>query len=444
MVVIGLLVVLGGLALLSERVGLPAPRLETPANPSLLGGRGPIALRFQQDMERISVETLLSFEPAWSGEWSWQDDRTLVFNAATAQPPESLIKLIIQPGARSRDGRELRSQVELVMKVRPLEVVYVGSPLDAPELWRIGLDGSNATQITQSGGRVFDFAVSPDGEHIIYSRANLRDGSDLILIDRQGESERVLVECGMYACVEPNWTPDGEHIAYTRYASGLTASLNDGVGQIYSVNVESGRSALLFNNPGLVGFMPIFAPDGLSLSFYDLGQQAIRLVNLLDGSSSVIPSQVTGRGVWSPDGGQLLVVDVDGDSLIPTTTIFRLDLENRSVSRFFPDTFLVLDASLPDWSADGRWLVGGIQSESFQEGKQLWLFDAQGTPLYPITENPQYTHTGYRWAPAGGMVVMQRFNLGNSSQLPEILLWEMENNHLTILAQNGALPQWLP
>ncbi len=439
-----LLVVLGGLALLSERVGLPAPRLVTPSNPSALGGRGPVIVRFQQDMEHDSLENRLSFEPAWNGHWVWQDDRTLLFRAVSAMPPESRIRLHIQPGAQSQDGRELRNPVAFEMRVRPLQIVYIGSPQQAPELWRIGADGEDALQLTQSGGRVFDYAVSPDGESIIYSRENLRGGSDLILIDRQGGSERMLVEGGMYACVEPSWTPDGQYIAYTRYETGLASSLIEGGGQIYSVNVESGSSALLFNNPGLKGFLPVFAPDGLSLSFYDSGQQAIRLVNLLDGSSAVIPSRAAGKGAWSPDGTELVVADIHGDSLIPVTTLFRLDLQDRNVSRFFTDTFTVLDVSLPDWSSDGKWLVVGIQTQSFQEGKQLWLFDSDGTPVRPITGDPQLTHTGYRWAPAGGWVVLQRFNLGASNQPPEIVLWNLENDRLTILTEDGALPQWLP
>ncbi len=441
---VGLLIVLGGLVMISERVGLPAPRLESPANLSALGGRGVVILRFQQDMERDSLQGRLLFEPAWGGRWVWQDDRSVVFRPDSALPPDSQVRLQIQPGLKSKDGRELRRQVEFDMRVRPLQIVYLGSPQQAPELGRVGMDGENPVQLTQSNGRVFDYAVSPDGEKILYSRENLRGGSDLILIDREGNNERVLVECGMVACAEPSWTPDGQYVAYTRYDTGLASSLINASGQIYSVNVESGSSALLFNNPGLRGFLPIFAPDGLSLSFYDSGQQAIRLVNLLDGSSSIIPSRVAGRGSWSPDGAELVVADIEGESLIPVTTLFRLDLRNRTVSRFFPDSFTVLDVSLPDWSPDGAWLVAGVQTESFQEGKQLWLFDLQGTPQYSITVDSQYTHTSYRWAPAGGWVVFQRFNLGTSSQPPEILLWNMADDRLTLITQNGALPQWLP
>ncbi len=158
----------------------------------------------------------------------------------------------------------------------------------------------------------------------------------------------------------------------------------------------------------------------------------------------MIPSRAAGKGAWSPDGTELVVADIHGDSLIPVTTLFRLDLQDRNVSRFFTDTFTVLDVSLPDWSSDGKWLVVGIQTQSFQEGKQLWLFDSDGTPVRPITGDPQLTHTGYRWAPAGGWVVLQRFNLGASNQPPEIVLWNLENDRLTILTEDGALPQWLP
>jgi TolB protein len=439
-----LVLVLAILALASYQIGLPEPQVVFPSESGLIGGRGPVEVRFQQEMDRLSVENRLSFEPAWQGKWRWLDDRTLRFFPNTTLGEGTRLKLVVAEGARSRDGRVLRQPFEVDLSIRPASLVFLGDPLYSPELLRLNPLSGESQSITASAGRVFDFAVSPDGEKIIYSRINLRDGSDLVLINRDGSGEKVLVECGDFACIEPAWTTDGRFVAYTRYESGLTASLIEGIGNIYIVDVESGLSNLLFNNPGLYGSLAVFSPDGSSVSFYDFGEQAIRLVNLQDGSSSIIPSRVAGRGSWSPDGGTLIVADWDGEGTIPTSTLFRLDLQTRSVSRFFDDSFEVLGVSLPEWSPDGDLVVCGVQTQSAQEGKQLWLFDRNGKPVMQITNDPQMNYSSYQWSPDGQRLVFQQINLSQSNDTPKILMWYRADQKVETLFENGAFPQWMP
>jgi len=432
------------LALISDLVGLPQPQVVFPAQDGMIGGRGPVELRFQQDMERFSVESRLSFEPAWQGVWRWLDDRTIRFFPNTTLREGNSLKLILAEGARSRDGRVLRQPFEAALKIRPAALVFLRDPLISAELVRMDpLSGENSF-LTDSGGRVFDFAVSPDGERIIYSRINLRGGSDLVLIRRDGSEEKVLVKCAEFACIEPAWTPDSRYVAYTHYESGLTASMVEAVGKIYILDVESGSSNLLFNNPGLYGALPSFSPDGTAVSFYDFGENAIRLVNLVDGSSSIIPSRVTGRGSWSPDGATLIVADWDGEGTIPRSTLFRLDLASRSVSRFFDDSFEVLDVSLPAWSPDGELLICGLQTESRQEGKQLWLFERSGQSVQQITGDPQMNYSSYQWSPDGNRVVFQQVNLSQSDDAPKVLIWYRADNRIETLFNNAAFPQWMP
>lgn len=432
------------LALVSYQIGLPEPQIVFPSESGMIGGRGPVEVRFQQEMERFSVESRLSFEPVWQGKWRWLDDRTIRFFPNSTLGEGTLLKLVLAEGARSRDGRLLRQPFEVDLRIRPASLVFLSDPLYSPELLQLDPLTGEKHAITTSAGRVFDFAVSPDGEKIVYSRINLRDGSDLVLINRDGSEEKVLAECGDYACIEPTWTADGRYIAYTRYESGLTASLVEGIGKIYIIDVENGSINLLFNNPGLYGSLAVFSPDGSMVSFYDFGEQAIRLVNLQDGSSSIIPSRVAGRGSWSPDGSTLIVADWDGEGTIPISTLFRLDLQTRSVSRFFDDSFEVLGVSLPMWSPDGELVVCGIQTQSRQEGKQLWLFDRNGKLILQITNDSQMNYSSYQWSPDGQRVVFQQINLSQSNDSPKILIWHRADQRIETLFENGAFPQWMP
>ncbi len=439
-----LVFVLAALALIAFQIGLPAPQVVFTDQAGVIGGRGPIELRFQQDMERSSVESRLHFTPQWEGTWRWMDDRTIRFFPSSTMGEGITFTLTLDQGARSRDGRLLRQPFEVDLHIRPALLVILSDPLGLAELVRMSPITADHYPLTATGGRVFDFAVSPDGEKIVYSRINLRDGSELVLINRDGTGERVLVECGESACIEPAWTPDSRYVAYTRYESGLTASLMDGIGKVYVVEVATGLNNPLFNNPGLYGSLPVFSPDGSAVSFYDYGEQSIRLVNFVDGSSSIIPSRIAGRGVWSPDGGTLLVADWDGEATIQRSSLFRLDLETRTVSRFFDESFEVLDVSLPAWSPDGEFVICAVQTESRQEGKQLWMFDPNGNPLIRITDDPQMNYSSYQWSPDGKMVVFQQVNLAQSNDTPKIFIWYRDDQRVEMLFDNGAFPQWMP
>ncbi len=67
-------------------------------------------------------------------------------------------------------------------KPRELQVVFL-SPVDAPELWRVAVAGGEALPLTETGGQVYDFAVSHTGEWIAYSADNDAGGQDLWLLE---------------------------------------------------------------------------------------------------------------------------------------------------------------------------------------------------------------------------------------------------------------------
>jgi len=67
-----------------------------------------------------------------------------------------------------------------------------------------------------------------------------------------------------------------------------------------------------------------------------------------------------------------------------------------------------------------------------------------GDLVRPITQNPSATHAAYSWSPDGSKAVFQRFQLGASDNLPEIILWDFSSGEQQVLVVDGALPQWMP
>jgi Tol biopolymer transport system component len=63
--------------------------------------------------------------------------------------------------------------------------------------------------LTDSDGRVVDFAVSVDGRQIAYSLRNEEGGSDLYRMDSDGGGQARLIACGKDLCQQLAWSPNG-------------------------------------------------------------------------------------------------------------------------------------------------------------------------------------------------------------------------------------------
>jgi Tol biopolymer transport system component len=167
-------------------------------------------------------------------------------------------------------------------------------------------------------------------------------------------------------------------------------------------------------------------------------------VNLQDGSSQVIPTQVSVMGSWSPDGASLIYTELAPEALAPYLSLYKVNLVDQSIASLTPDSTQLLDFSLPEYSADGQNLVVGVRSVNNQSYKQLWLLDAAGNFQQTITAEPMLAHASYHWAPSGDWLVYQQIDLSQKNNDPEVVLWNRSSNAYIALVKAAALPEWLP
>lgn len=443
-VVVGLAILIAGLTVYSQWFGVSHPELVTLSGEALVGGRGPLGIKFSQIMNRQSVEDRIVLIPESTGRWEWEEDRIAWFYPDRAFQSGSVMVVQIKSGVMSQDGRRMRNDFEQAIQVRSNKIAFIGQPLVMPEIWLVDQDGTAPKQLTNTDGSVYDFAVSPDGEWIVYSRLNFRGGSDLYVIDRFGKGEKLLVECGEYNCQEPVWARNGIDIAYRQSGRDFEENGQPPNSILYSVNVESGQNNPIFTNPNVRGMEPSFSPDGKIIGFYDLVVGAVRLVNLLDGSNEVIPSAIPAVGAWSPDSKKLIVADLVPGTYAPYVQLLVVELENRTLTHLFENGPEGIDYSIPAWSPDGKWLLVGRRYVDGLVNKQIWLMRPDGSQARAVSQDPTTTHAAYSWSPDGRHAVYQRFRLGGSEDRPEIILWDFEKDEQRILADNGALPEWMP
>jgi Tol biopolymer transport system component len=216
---------------------------------------------------------------------------------------EGLAEVVVSFGGRAQTvtGDWVATEPSLAPDGRRLVVVradgdYASAGPDGTSLWVLGADGADAQRLTDGP---FDDEPdwSPDGERIAYSaRASFGDTARRILsIPAGGGQPEPLLPAGPWDDHAPAWSPDGERIAWIR--GGRVAS---GPSTVWVADADGDRARPL--SPTLLGGSSLdWHPDGRTLLVNAGG------VFVLDAASGDIELlAVDGEvGTWSADGASV-------------------------------------------------------------------------------------------------------------------------------------------
>ncbi len=167
------------------------------------------------------------------------------------------------------------------------------------------VDTSSLLQLTTEGRNFFP-DWSPDGEWIAYD-SNLGNQSsgfyDLWRMHRDGSSKK-RIEANHVGSRVPNWSPDGKYIVHQR-----TIIAGTGAPEIFVVDTSGYNPLRLTYAEQEADMYPRYSPDGTRIAWYAkprVGPPAIWVMNS-DGSNLQKVSPEYARWFdWSPDGSQLV------------------------------------------------------------------------------------------------------------------------------------------
>jgi serine/threonine protein kinase len=259
------------------------------------------------------------------------------------------------------------------------QIAFVSERDGLPQVYLMNADGSEVQKLTSEPGGACQPEWAPDGLHLAYispceGPLDRYDGASLFVLDLEtGRGDLIsTLATGDY---DPAWSPDGTKLAFT--------SLQTGKPQIFIYDFGSGEARNLMNR-STVSRMPAWSPDSAQILFVSPSPITNRPVLFtVDAEGTGEPRGVLGQNyqtalhpAWSPEGN-LLLFDFGKEGELGG----RLLGANQDVP---VNTGLAL-AQNPAFSPDADWIL--CDGREAGSGLDIYIMMRSGARLTALTDD---------------------------------------------------------
>lgn len=167
----------------------------------------------------------------------------------------------------------------------------------------------------------------------------------LRVADSDGENPRTVLQ-SKEPILSPNWSPDGEHLAYVSFEKGRA--------EVFVQQMRSGRRSTVASFKG-INSAPAWSPDGkrLAVTLSKGGNPEIYILEIASGGLTRITNNsnaIDTEPVWMPNGKEIFFTSDRGGQ----PQIYRVSASGGAAKRV---TFEGRYNASADISADGRWMA---------------------------------------------------------------------------------------
>ena len=338
---------------------------------------------------------------------------------------------------------------------RGAQIAYLYPAMGGTQnIWLTSLtDPSQAVQITQEKGGVYNFDVSNDGRFIVYTGRSLETGTnDLFLLDLQTHNIQPLTNCAAQHadCSTPAIKPDGKIVDYERME--ITTNSGPGAIRIWLVVMtkQPYTSRPLTDDSQFVGHSPQWAQVGDTLAFYsaDVTSPGIMVYNFIpragEKSLKFIPASNGVVGTISPNGRKLAFPDIVQGPNGYGAVLKTADLDALKFTPLTPDDEPVEDTAAA-WHPDGQRIAieRRYTDNRHTSGFQIYLYDPRTGDTQPIAYDAHYSHGFLEWNKAGDKLLYQRFALNEADAKPEVGVSDLTTGQNSVIVLNAFSPRWV-
>ena len=302
-----------------------------------------------------------------------------------------------------------------------------------------------ACGLTEADGQLREEATPANSDHQKTDESPATDVPDLMLtvpmaselmnVDLMGK-ERSAQKDVPLGGMEPEWSPDGETLAFVR--------LVDGQAEIYVMRRDTGAISNLTRHES-DDRLPTWSPDGGKIAFMSTrtGDPEIFVMNS-DGTGVENLSNNDGVDAdpdWSPDGKKILYVSaLSGGDL----QLFVMNPDGSEQVCLFDDRRMAW--VFPQWSPDGQSIAFGTYEQGeHRNDVQLTILQVETKSLSVVTDTPGINSFA-RWSPDSKYIAYVHIpgrNYAPTGVGADLMLFDVSTGAHTKLAW-GKLPLWGP
>lgn len=262
---------------------------------------------------------------------------------------------------------------------------------DRIDIFSVDPGGTRLSNITNGrGGGIFRRpAWSPNGTKIAF-----RCGGICLIDEDGGNFDSYSLFGTGFPADDPAWSPDGETIAFSRGTTTscpLPASCGD---ELYTIRIDGTGLTRLTDHPGF-DYQPDWSPDGSKIAFTrrECGscEDHIYLVNP-DGTGLVrltAPGRYHSHPSWSPDGSRIAYAGHRPGAFDSEIYTMKSDGSDHRRVTFSGAAFII--AVEPAWSPDGtriafNWHPPGTCHDT-DCGYEIFTVKPDGTDIARVTND---------------------------------------------------------
>ena len=309
-------------------------------------------------------------------------------------------------------------------------LVYIGDVTNKPEIWRYC--EQERIPLTQTGGRVVDYAVSRSGNWLVYAVKNEKGGTDIWKMDREGKNREKVYGCGEFICDNLAIDYLGIKIAFLK-----KIPISELILFLMSENQE------IIVERGIISNVD-FSPSGQFLRYFENNKNNLRVLDLAD--LTLIQSMESDSdliGSWGHYRSSFLFGTRNYWGGIADIAIFETNIDSESLVKLFDGQELSINYFQPTYFESEN-LVVLVRTGFSGNSKQIWVVNKEGEKVLELTNDYQYDHSSLSWNSVEEKLAFQRYLLTRSDSQSEVWVWEKQDNYFQLIAENAARAIWMP
>lgn len=278
---------------------------------------------------------------------------------------------------------------------RPMDrIMFASNRGGTSDLYTVNADGTDARSVLGGPLDEYEADVSANGRRVVFVRsvgiACCGPTADIYIADADGSDIEELTPADPQVDdYRPQWSPDGERIAFSRGTGGGSPS------NVFTVRPDGTGLEQLTTETGSGNNFATWSPDGSRLAFVSTreGKSRIWVMDSDGANPHSITDPPSGGDIspqWSPLGDQIVFRSSrdadDGDAY----EVYTVRPDGTGLTRITTNSVAEV---APTWSPDGRRIAfSSLGDVPCPAGPvcpgQLWSMNADGSDLRRVTDRP--------------------------------------------------------